>query len=46
MTGEFISRENGDCSEGVGLDLNGRILEKMNNVLRVNVYTPDATLSG
>lgn len=34
MTGEFISRENGDCGEKEESDLYERVLATMNGVLR------------
>lgn len=42
MTGEFISRENGDCGEKKGSDLNEGILETINGVQRGNLYAPGA----
>lgn len=42
MTGEFISRESGDCGEKEESDLYERVLETINVVLRGNVYAPGA----
>jgi hypothetical protein len=44
MTGEFISRENGDCGEREGSCCDGRTLGIMNSGLRVNAYAPAAVL--
>lgn len=42
MTGEFISRENGDRGEKEGGGWVGRILGVMNRRLRANAYAPAA----
>ena len=44
MTGEFISRENGDCNERGEPGCDGRALELMANSLRADVYSPGAAL--
>ena len=44
MTGEFISRENGDWSEKEESGFDERTLGTKNNVLRANVYAPAAAL--
>ena len=44
MTGEFISRENGDWSERGESGFGGRTLELMNNSLRADIYSPGAAL--
>ena len=46
MTGEFISRENGDVGERGKTGWDGRTLGTLNNGLRADIYAPGAALRG
>ena len=46
MTGEFISRENGDFGEREKSDYDGRTLGTLNNGLRADIYAPGAAQRG